>query len=206
MATRLHRRPGAQVDEERCSITCRAPTTTAPADPEAREKMANASTHGGHGIRKRVPGRVPFHGAQARRIPPPAARRGQRADDLPKCCASTRRKCRPRWAPSRSTTIRIRWQRYAEVRATICGIGGKDRRREARKPVSQTIEELKAKRRHQEIPSRNTASDERSFLEHAGSRWSKQAFDDQCTGANPRYPLLKEIKAMYLKAYYGEKA
>ena len=34
----------------------------------------------------------------------------------------------------------------------------------------------------------------------------EQAFDDQCTGANPRYPLLKEIKAMYLKAYYGEKA
>ena len=34
----------------------------------------------------------------------------------------------------------------------------------------------------------------------------EDAFDDQCTGANPRYPLLKEIKAMYLKAYYGEKA
>lgn len=32
----------------------------------------------------------------------------------------------------------------------------------------------------------------------------EQAFDDQCTGANPRYPLMSEIKAMYLKAYYGE--
>ena len=32
----------------------------------------------------------------------------------------------------------------------------------------------------------------------------EQAFDDQCTGANPRYPLMKEIKEMYLKAYYGE--
>ncbi len=31
----------------------------------------------------------------------------------------------------------------------------------------------------------------------------EQAFDDQCTGANPRYPLLSEIKEMYLKAYYG---
>lgn len=30
-----------------------------------------------------------------------------------------------------------------------------------------------------------------------------QAFDDQCTGANPRYPLLSEIKQMYLNAYYG---
>ena len=32
----------------------------------------------------------------------------------------------------------------------------------------------------------------------------EQAFDDQCTGANPRYPLMKEIKAMYLNAYYGK--
>lgn len=32
---------------------------------------------------------------------------------------------------------------------------------------------------------------------------SEQAFDDQCTGANPRYPLIEEIKDLYLKAYYG---
>ncbi|MBQ8564052.1 MAG: iron-containing alcohol dehydrogenase, partial [Firmicutes bacterium] len=32
----------------------------------------------------------------------------------------------------------------------------------------------------------------------------EQAFDDQCTGANPRYPLMSEIKQMYLKAYYGK--
>ena len=31
----------------------------------------------------------------------------------------------------------------------------------------------------------------------------EQAFDDQCTGANPRYPLMREIKQMYLNAYYG---
>ena len=31
----------------------------------------------------------------------------------------------------------------------------------------------------------------------------EQAFDDQCTGANPRYPLMSEIKQMYLTAYYG---
>jgi acetaldehyde dehydrogenase/alcohol dehydrogenase len=30
-----------------------------------------------------------------------------------------------------------------------------------------------------------------------------QAFDDQCTGANPRYPLISEIRQMYLNAYYG---
>ncbi len=33
----------------------------------------------------------------------------------------------------------------------------------------------------------------------------EQAFDDQCTGANPRYPLMSEIKQMYLNAYYGDK-
>ena len=34
----------------------------------------------------------------------------------------------------------------------------------------------------------------------------EQAFDDQCTGANPRYPLMKELKEMYITSYYGEKA
>ena len=33
---------------------------------------------------------------------------------------------------------------------------------------------------------------------------TEQAFDDQCTGTNPRYPLMSEIKEMYLKAYYGK--
>ena len=32
----------------------------------------------------------------------------------------------------------------------------------------------------------------------------ENAFNDQCTGANPRYPLMSEMKEMYLKAYYGE--
>ena len=32
----------------------------------------------------------------------------------------------------------------------------------------------------------------------------ENAFDDQCTGANPRYPLMSEIKEMYLRAYYGK--
>ena len=44
---------------------------------------------------------------------------------------------------------------------------------------------------------------EREFLDSLDSM-SRDAFDDQCTGANPRYPLVKEIKEMYLRAYYGE--
>ena len=35
-------------------------------------------------------------------------------------------------------------------------------------------------------------------------KMSEDAFDDQCTGANPRYPLISEIKQMYLNAYYGK--
>ena len=45
--------------------------------------------------------------------------------------------------------------------------------------------------------------DEAIFLEKL-DEMTEQAFDDQCTGANPRYPLMEEIKAMYLKAYYGK--
>ena len=45
--------------------------------------------------------------------------------------------------------------------------------------------------------------DEQDFLDRLDDM-VEQAFDDQCTGANPRYPLMSEIKDMYLKAYYGK--
>ncbi len=44
---------------------------------------------------------------------------------------------------------------------------------------------------------------EKEFLDSV-DKMSKDAFDDQCTGANPRYPLVKEIREMYLNAYYGK--
>ena len=47
--------------------------------------------------------------------------------------------------------------------------------------------------------------DEKVFLNNL-DEMVEQAFDDQCTGANPRYPLMSEIKQMYLNAYYGKKA
>ena len=46
--------------------------------------------------------------------------------------------------------------------------------------------------------------DEKDFLDRLDAM-TEQAFDDQCTGSNPRYPLMSEIKQMYLNAYYGEK-
>ena len=44
--------------------------------------------------------------------------------------------------------------------------------------------------------------DEKYFLDTL-DEMSEQAFNDQCTGANPRYPLISEIKELYLDAYYG---
>ena len=45
--------------------------------------------------------------------------------------------------------------------------------------------------------------DEKYFLDTLDDM-CEQAFNDQCTGANPRYPLMKEIKEIYLKCYYGK--
>ena len=51
---------------------------------------------------------------------------------------------------------------------------------------------------------RDYVPDEAAFLESLDAM-TEQAFDDQCTGANPRYPLMSEIRQMYLNAYYGRK-
>jgi acetaldehyde dehydrogenase/alcohol dehydrogenase len=65
------------------------------------------------------------------------------------------------------------------------------------------VSELKAKIG---IPASIKAAgvDEETFLADLDAL-ALDAFDDQCTGANPRYPLVAEIKEMYLKAYYGDK-
>lgn len=67
---------------------------------------------------------------------------------------------------------------------------------------SQKIEQLK-ERVGIKKTIRDYGVDEKYFLETL-DQMVEDAFDDQCTGANPRYPLLGEIKQMYLKAYYGE--
>ena len=50
---------------------------------------------------------------------------------------------------------------------------------------------------------RDYVPDEKDFLDRLDAM-VEQAFDDQCTGANPRYPLMSEIKQMYLNVYYGK--
>ena len=92
--------------------------------------------------------------------------------------------------------------RYAEC-ARFCGVCGKDDE-ETLDLFIDKIEELKAKVGIKKSIAEYGISEE-TFMGTL-DQMVEDAFDDQCTGANPRYPLFKEIKAMYLKAYYGEKA
>ena len=91
-------------------------------------------------------------------------------------------------------------RKYAEVAETL-GIDGKNDK-EKLENLIKAIDELKAK-----VGIKKTIKeygvDENEFLERLDDM-VEQAFDDQCTGANPRYPLMSEIKQMYLNAYYGK--
>jgi acetaldehyde dehydrogenase/alcohol dehydrogenase len=90
--------------------------------------------------------------------------------------------------------------RYAEV-ADYLGISGANDEEKVEGLIS-AINELKRK-----VGIKDTIKDygvdESEFLEKL-DEMVEQAFDDQCTGANPRYPLMSEIKQMYLNAYYGK--
>lgn len=90
--------------------------------------------------------------------------------------------------------------RYAEC-AHFCGVCGKDDK-ETLELFIKKIEDLK-ERVGIKKSIKDYGVDEKYFLETL-DRMVEDAFDDQCTGANPRYPLMSEIKEMYLKAYYGK--
>ncbi len=90
--------------------------------------------------------------------------------------------------------------RYAEV-ADYLGIKGKNNE-EKLENLIKAIDDLKA-RVGIKSTIREYGIDEKEFLSKLDAM-VEQAFDDQCTGANPRYPLMSEIKQMYLNAYYGE--
>ena len=90
--------------------------------------------------------------------------------------------------------------RYAEI-ADCLNLGG-NTDEEKLENLIKAINELKAK-----VGIKDTIKDygidEKAFLDNL-DEMTEQAFDDQCTGANPRYPLMSEIKQMYLNAYYGK--
>jgi acetaldehyde dehydrogenase/alcohol dehydrogenase len=91
-------------------------------------------------------------------------------------------------------------ERYAEI-ADALGISGKDDKEKFEKLLVK-IEDLKTcvgiKKNIAEYGIK-----EKDFIEKL-DEMTLQAFDDQCTGANPRYPLMKEIRQIYLDAYYGK--
>ena len=91
--------------------------------------------------------------------------------------------------------------RYAEV-ARALGLGGKS----DEESLENLIKAVNALKQRVGIKKtiRDYNIDEKDFLDRLDAM-TEQAFDDQCTGANPRYPLMSEIKQMYLNAYYGNK-
>ena len=90
-------------------------------------------------------------------------------------------------------------RKYAQI-AEALGIKGKNDEEKLEKLI-QKIAELKEKVGMKKT-IREYGISEEDFLATL-DEMSEKAFDDQCTGANPRYPLISEIKAIYLKTYYG---
>lgn len=91
-------------------------------------------------------------------------------------------------------------RRYAHI-AEVLGLSGKDDEAKL-KALLKAITDLKVEC---DIPLtiKDASVDEKAFLESL-DQMSVDAFNDQCTGANPRYPLISEIKELYLKCYYGK--
>ncbi len=167
-------------------------------DPEAREKMANAATMAGMAFANAFLGicHSMAHKLGAFFHLPHGVANALMINEVLKFNAEevpTKMGTFPQYDHPHTLS------RYAKV-ADELKLGGKDDE-EKLENLIKAIDELKEK-----IGIRKTIKDydvdEKEFLEKL-DEMSEQAFDDQCTGANPRYPLIEEIKQMYLNAYYG---
>ena len=168
-------------------------------DPEAREKMANAATMAGMAFANAFLGvcHSMAHKLGAFHHIPHGIANALMIDYVLKFNSAevpTKMGTFPQY--DHPHTLR----RYAEV-AEALGFGGANDEKSLNNLI-KAIDELKGK-----IGIKKTIKDygidEKDFLDRL-DEMSEQAFDDQCTGANPRYPLISEIKDMYLKAYYGK--
>ena len=168
-------------------------------DPEAREKMANAATMAGMAFANAFLGvcHSMAHKLGAFHHIPHGIANALMIDYVLKFNSAevpTKMGTFPQY--DHPHTLR----RYAEV-AEALGLGGANDE-ESLNNLIKAINDLKEK-----IGIKKTIKDygidEKDFLDRL-DEMSEQAFDDQCTGANPRYPLISEIKEMYLKAYYGK--
>lgn len=168
-------------------------------DPEAREKMANASTMAGMAFANAFLGVChsmahklgAFH-----HLPHGVANALLISEVIRFNSSETPRKMGTFSQYDHPHTL----ARYAEVADSLKLKGKNDA--EKVESLINAIEELKEK-----VGIKKTIKDygitEEDFLATL-DEMSELAFDDQCTGANPRYPLISEIKEMYKKVYYGE--
>ena len=170
-----------------------------PNDPEAREKMANASTMAGMAFANAFLGvcHSMAHKLGAFHHLPHGIANALMIDEVMRFNASE--------TPAKMGTFPQydhphTLARYAEV-ASALGIKGKTDEEKLNNLIA-AIDELKEKVGIKKT-IRDYGIDENDFLSRLDDM-VEQAFDDQCTGANPRYPLMSEIKQMYLNAYYGK--
>ncbi len=171
-----------------------------PNDPEAREKMANAATMAGMAFANAFLGvcHSMAHKLGAFHHLPHGVANALMIDEVIRFNAAE--------VPAKMGTFpqydhpHTR-ARYAEV-AEALGIKGKNDAEKVENLI-KALDELKEKVGIKKT-IREYGIDEQNFLDRL-DEMVEQAFDDQCTGANPRYPLMSEIKQMYLNAYYGTK-
>ena len=169
-----------------------------PNDPVAREKMANASNMAGMAFANAFLGvcHSMAHKLGAFHHLPHGVANALMIDEVLRFNASE--------TPTKMGTFSQydhphTLARYAEI-ADYLGIKGSTNAEKLENLIA-ALDELKRK-----VGIKPTIKDygvgEQAFLARL-DEMSEQAFDDQCTGANPRYPLIEELKQMYLKAYYG---
>ena len=167
-------------------------------DPEAREKMANAATMAGMAFANAFLGicHSMAHKLGAFHHLPHGVANALLINEVIKFNSSE--------VPTKMGTFSQydhphTMRRYAEI-AEALNLGGKTDEKKVENLINK-IEELK-----EQIGIKKTIKDygikEKDFLDRL-DEMTEQAFDDQCTGANPRYPLMSEMKQMYLNAYYG---
>ncbi len=169
------------------------------ADPEAREKMANAATMAGMAFANAFLGvcHSMAHKLGAFYHLPHGVANALLIDEVIRYNASetpAKMGTFPQYAYPRAAS------RYAEI-ADALGLAGSSDAEKVESLIA-ALDELKAKIGIKPT-IRDYGVDEEVFLSRL-DELCERAFDDQCTGANPRYPLFSELREMFLGAYYGK--
>ena len=159
-------------------------------DPEAREKMANAATMAGMAFANA------FLGVCHSLALPHGVANALMIEEVIRFNAV---EAPPKMGTFSQYAYPHTLARYCEI-ADFLGLGGSTQE-EKLENLIKAINDLKARVGIKKT-IRDYGIDEADFLARL-DEMVEQAFDDQCTGANPRYPLMKEMRQMYLNAYYG---